>query len=305
MARQKPDPIAGLIAPERAALGRASALAVAANLLWFVQALAVASGIGGAVGPDAGLSPAIAALVFFAAGASRAGLNALAEGRLFRAADRVIATLRQRIVTCEAREGPGDTGPGATAALAAEKLDLLAPYLTRYAPARARTMVIPLAILALAFWWSWAVGVIFLITGPLIPLFMALVGMAAQSASEKHMAEIGTLSELLVDRLGALADMRLLGASPALVEDFAGRADDLRARTMAVLRIAFLSSTVLELFAAIGVAMVAVFLGFSLLGAIGFGTWGAPLGAFEVVLLLMLAPELYQPMRDLAAAWHD
>ena len=152
-------------------------------------------------------------------------------------------------------------------------------------------MVIPLAILALAFWWSWAVGVIFLITGPLIPLFMALVGMAAQSASEKHMAEIGTLSELLVDRLGALADMRLLGASPALVEDFAGRADDLRARTMAVLRIAFLSSTVLELFAAIGVAMVAVFLGFSLLGAIGFGTWGAPLGAFEVVLLLMLAPE--------------
>lgn len=74
---------------------------------------------------------------------------------------------------------------------------------------------------------------------------------------------------------------------------------------MAVLRIAFLSSTVLELFAAIGVAMMAVYVGFSLLGLVGFGTWGAPITVVQGVFLLLLAPEFYQPLRDLAAAWHD
>ncbi len=166
-------------------------------------------------------------------------------------------------------------------------------------------MVVPVVILAVAFSISWAVGVIFLVTGPLIPLFMALVGMAAQATSEKQMDEIGSLNDLMIDRLAALADFRLLGATPALIGGFASRAETLRARTMAVLRIAFLSSTVLELFAAIGVAMVAVFLGFSMLGAISFGDWGTPFTPFEVIFLLILTPEFYQPLRDLSAAWHD
>jgi ATP-binding cassette subfamily C protein CydD len=74
---------------------------------------------------------------------------------------------------------------------------------------------------------------------------------------------------------------------------------------MAVLRVAFLSSTVLELFAAIGVAMVAVYVGFALLGEIGFGAWATPLTLSQGVFLLMLAPEFFQPLRDLAAGWHD
>ncbi len=74
---------------------------------------------------------------------------------------------------------------------------------------------------------------------------------------------------------------------------------------MAVLRVAFLSSTVLELFAALGVALVAVYVGFSLLGAIAFGAWATPLTVAEAVFLLLLAPEFFQPLRDLAAAWHD
>ncbi len=68
---------------------------------------------------------------------------------------------------------------------------------------------------------------------------------------------------------------------------------------------AFLSSTVLELFAAIGVAMVAVYVGFSLLGALEFGAWGGALSPQAGIFLLLLAPEFYQPLRDLSAAWHD
>jgi ATP-binding cassette, subfamily C, bacterial CydD len=100
----------------------------------------------------------------------------------------------------------------AIAALAGEKLELLTPFLTRYAPARARVMVLPLVILALAFWQSWAVGVVLLVSGPLIPVFMALVGLAAKEASARQMAEIGTLNDFLVERLSALVDIRLLGA---------------------------------------------------------------------------------------------
>lgn len=74
---------------------------------------------------------------------------------------------------------------------------------------------------------------------------------------------------------------------------------------MAVLRIAFLSSTVLELFSALGVAMIAVWVGFTLLGEISWGTWGEPLTPLAGIFLLLLGPDFFQPLRDLAAAWHD
>lgn len=307
MGERQKDAMTGLLAPVSSRLGRASALAVGQNLLWLVQAWAVAAGIAGLVTPPALLTPAAAALVFLAVGAVRAGLTYVSEGILFRAADTVVARQRSRILAREIREGPGagQGGSGAVAALAAEKLDLLAPYVSRYRPAQARVMVVPLVILAVSFWLSWAVGLIFLVSGPLIPVFMALVGMAAQSASEEQMAEVGSLNDLMVDRLAALTDMRLIGARAGMVAGFADRAEALRVRTMAVLRIAFLSSTVLELFAALGVAMVAVFLGFSLLGAINFGSWGTPVTPLEVIFLLTVAPEFYQPLRDLSAAWHD
>lgn len=107
---------------------------------------------------------------------------------------------------------------------------------------------------------------------------------------------------LLVERLSALLDIRLLGASDLVTTGFAAQAVDLRQSTMAVLRVAFLSSTVLELFAAIGVAMVVVYVGFSLLGALEFGTWGGALSPQSGIFLLLLAPEFYQPLRDLSAA---
>lgn len=297
---------AAIMAPGRRHQRRAAVLSVLAGLVWPLQAGVVAWAIGAVL---AGASPsAIAtALGFGGLGLLRVTLTTLAEAQAHSAADAILARARIEIVANEARRATDSAfgGAGSLAALAGEKLDLLAPYVSRYAPARARVMVLPLVILGLAFWQSWAVGVVLLISGPLIPVFMALVGMAAKEASARQMAEIGTLNDFLVERLSALVDIRLLGAGTAVLQGFERQAGDLRRRTMAVLGVAFLSSTVLELFAAIGVAMVAVYVGFSLLGALEFGAWGGQLTPEAGIFLLLLAPEFYQPLRDLSAAWHD
>ncbi|RGP36397.1 thiol reductant ABC exporter subunit CydD [Pseudotabrizicola alkalilacus] len=294
------------MAPGRRHQRRAAVLSVLAGLVWPLQAGVVAWAIG-AVLAGASPLPLAAALGFGGLGLLRVALTHLAEAQAHSAADAILARARTEIVANEASRATDSAfgGAGSLAALAGEKLELLAPYVSRYAPARARVMVLPLVILGLAFWQSWAVGVVLLISGPLIPVFMALVGMAAKEASARQMAEIGTLNDFLVERLSALVDIRLLGGGTAVLQGFERQAGDLRRRTMAVLGVAFLSSTVLELFAAIGVAMVAVYVGFSLLGALEFGAWGGQLTPQAGIFLLLLAPEFYQPLRDLSAAWHD
>jgi ATP-binding cassette subfamily C protein CydD len=245
--------------------------------------------------------------LFLAAGALRIGANHWAAARLDRAADRILARERAALLTSQDRLAPrAERAPSAaTAAMLTDKLPLLRPAILRHRPAALRAAILPLAYLALALPFSWAVALILAVAGPLIPVFMALVGMAAREASERQMDEIGSLSGLLGERLSALTDIRLLDARARMSAEFADRAEALRARTMAVLRVAFLSSTVLELFSAIGVAMVAVYVGFALLGEIPFGAWATPLTLSEGIFLLMLAPEFFQPLRDLAAAWHD
>ena len=299
--------LATLLSREAKGIKHASRLSALSALVWVVQAALVASVFSRLLTGVGGMSVVAGSLGFLALAALRLALSYIAEGLLFRAGQSIVTQTRQEILDREAQSVGTSTfgGPGALAALACEKLDALLPYITRYAPAQARVKTVPLVILALAFWHSWAVGVVLLIAGPLIPVFMALVGYAAKEASERHMSEIGTLNDLLVDRLAALADMRLLGASPRVITQFETAADDLRARTMAVLRVAFLSSTVLELFAALGVAMVAVWVGFSLLGELSWGAYGAGLTPWAGMFLLLLSPDYFQPLRDLSAAWHD
>nr|WP_321510873.1 thiol reductant ABC exporter subunit CydD [uncultured Celeribacter sp.] len=299
--------LAELLSLQARPIATASWLTAGASLLWIVQAALVAGVFSRLLIGTGGVSVTLGTLGFLGLYLLRLGMSYLAEGLLFRAGQTIVTTTRRGILDREARtQGASDQGgPGAIAALAGEKLDALVPYITRYAPAQKRVMTVPLVILALAFWQSWAVGVVFLIAGPLIPLFMALVGYAAQDASEKHMKEIGTLGDMLVDRLAALADLKLLGVVPRVADQFDAAADDLRSRTMAVLRIAFLSSTVLELFAALGVAMVAVWVGFSLLGELSWGAYGGGITPWGGIFLLLLAPDYFQPLRDLSAAWHD
>ena len=297
-----------LIAPGRADSRRAAALFAMATLIWPLQAVIVATAFADLLsGTDPAISAISAAAGFAALGLARIALCYLADQLSARAAQNVVTAAREAVIARECARSSDSAlgGPGAIAALASEKIDLLTAYVLRYAPAQARVGSAPLIILALAFWQSWAAGLILLITGPLIPVFMVLIGFAAKESSERQLAEVTSLNDLLIERLSALSDIRLLGAGAQVAGDFNTRADNLRERTMAVLRIAFLSSTVLELFAAIGVAMTAVYVGFSLLGVLHFGAWGAALSPAAGIFLLLMAPEFYQPLRDLAAAWHD
>ncbi|MFV0334785.1 MAG: ABC transporter ATP-binding protein/permease [Tropicimonas sp.] len=296
---------ARIIAPVSRDLRVAGWLSVMAGSLWAVQAAAIAWAVSGWVqGAPVLPRTGLAILTFLACGAVRAVLDHRAGALLFHAADRIIARESAALIRREARARAA-AGSAAIASLVVQKLPLLQPWITRYHVAMIRVSILPALYLVLAFSLSWVVGLTLLLAGPLIPFFMALVGMAAEDASRRQMDEIATMNDMLMDRLSAMLDIRLLGAADRVAADFATRAEALRARTMAVLRIAFLSSTVLELFSAIGVALVAVFVGFTLLGEIRFGSWGAPLTLGEGVFLLLIAPEFFQPMRDLAAAWHD
>ncbi|MTI17113.1 ATP-binding cassette domain-containing protein [Rhodobacteraceae bacterium RKSG542] len=294
-----------IIAPVSAELRKAGVLSVLSGLIWPLQALLIAWTVSGwALGTTDFSATVTAAIGLVGLGAVKAQLEKTAGFWLFEAADKVITIERQNLLQREARQ-PSSAGSAEIAAIVVQKLPMLQPWITRYHVAMLRVYVLPIVYLVLTFTFSWVIGLVLLVAGPLIPVFMALVGMAAEEASRKQVIEIGSINSMLMERLSAMTDIRLLGATDRAIDDFQNRADTLREKTMAILKVAFLSSTVLELFAALGVAMVAVFVGFTLLGEIQFGTWGEPLSLFGGLFLLLLAPDYFQPLRDLAAAWHD
>lgn len=296
---------ARIIAPVARELRAAGWLSVVAGAMWPFQAAVLAWAVAGWADGRAPMDRAWPAAALFAGVAVlRAMLEHRSGALLYAAADKVIAQERASLILREAR-AQADIGSAAVASLVVQKLPLLQPWITRYHVAMMRVRVLPFLFLVLAFSQSWVVGLTLLVAGPLVPVFMALVGMAAQEASTRQLDEIGSMNDMLMDRLSALLDIRLLGAVDRALESFAARADSLRTKTMAVLRIAFMSSTVLELFSALGVAMVAVFVGFTLLREISFGSWGVGLTLGQGLFLLLIAPEFFQPLRQLAAAWHD
>lgn len=280
----------------------------AAALFWLPQAallgLAVqglASGQGFAAVPW----PVAAILVL---GLLRAGCEAWGARRTFVRARAQLSALRAQAVQSLAAGSPLDRSrahSGEAASMLAEQAEALVPYLVRYQPARWRAMVVPLVILCAVAAFSWVAALVLLIAAPLIPIFMAVVGWRAKAASEAQMVEMGGMNAFLLDRLRGLATLRALGAVDATAQRLGDAAQSLRRRTMAVLRIAFLSSAVLELFSALGVAMVAAYVGFHLLGTLGFGTWGRQLSLGEGLFVLLLAPAFFEPLRELSAVWHD
>jgi len=239
-------------------------------------------------------------------------LRALAEAwgarRMYHAARAHLSRLRLDAAMALAQRSPLDrqrTGSGQAASMLAEQAEAVVPYLVRFQPARWKVLIVPLFIVAAVLPLSWVAALVLLIAAPLIPLFMALVGMGAQAASRAQMVETGSMNAFLLDRLRGLATLRALDAIDATASRLAASAQSLRQRTMRVLRIAFLSSAVLELFSALGVAMVAAYIGFTLLGTFHFGTWGQTLNLGQGLFILLLAPAFFEPLRELAAVWHD
>lgn len=232
-----------------------------------------------------------------------------AGGRLaFHAARAELSEKRATAVRSLTRLSPVDISrpaSGEAASILGEQAELIVPYLARFQPARMKASLVPLVILACIFPISWIAALVLLFAAPLIPIFMALIGWRAQAASEKQLTATGGLNAFLLDRLRGLATIRSLDAVDATAKQLRAEAESLRTRTMAVLKIAFLSSAVLELFSALGVAMTAVYVGFSLLGEIRFGAWSGGLDLSRGLFILLLAPAFFEPLRELSAVWHD
>lgn len=297
--KRQPDP------PRRGALVQALAAT-----LWLPQAgliaLAVSRLAGGQSEPWRDIAPL--ALGVLALGLLRAWLDGFGGRMVFRAARARLTALRAEAATALATRSPLDTArpaSGLASSVIAEQAEALMPYWLRYTPAQFRTALLPPLILLAVLPVSWLSALILFIAGPLIPVFMALIGMKAKEASEARMVELGGMNAFLLDRLRGLETIRAFEATDRLATGLRAQAENLRERTMAVLRIAFLSSAVLELFAALGVALVAVQIGFTLLGPIEIGHWGSPMTLGEGLFVLLLAPAFFEPLRDLAAAWHD
>ena len=294
---------------DRRRLRIASVLSASASVLWIAQAFVLARAVGGLLGGDAetaSLGPA--ALAFALLAAARIVLDALSGHIAARASERVQLRTRARLLDAVARSSPFDARrphSGEIAAVLTHHVDALAPYLRRYEPARMRVVVVPVAILLATLSVSWTAAMILCVAGPLIPVFMALIGQSARAASERQLGEIGTMNSFLLDRLQGLTTLRIFDGVERAAAGLRTATTGIHRSTMVVLRLAFLSSAVLELFSALGVALVAVYVGFNLLGYFGFGTYGAPLTLAGGLFVLLLAPEFFQPLRDFAAAYHD
>ncbi|MGZ2385042.1 thiol reductant ABC exporter subunit CydD [Rhizobium leguminosarum] len=300
------------VSPDRDAaksgLRRAAMLQALAAAFWIPQAALLAISVG-RIADGGGLHdvvwPTLGILIL---GIAKSCLDA-AGGRLaFHAARAELSRKRQIAAAVLSMSSPIDRSrpaSGKAASVIGEQAELIVPYLARFQPARMKASLVPLVILAFILPVSWIAALVLLFAAPLIPIFMALIGWRAQAASERQLVATGGLNGFLLDRLRGLATIRALGAVDATALRLRSEAESLRTRTMAVLKIAFLSSAVLELFAALGVAMIAVYVGFSLLGEIRFGTWVGRLDLTEGLFILLLAPAFFEPLRELSAVWHD
>lgn len=193
---------------------------------------------------------------------------------------------------------------GSWASIVLEQVEDLHDFYARYLPQVLLAGFIPLTILVVVFPINWAAGVILFATAPLIPMFMILVGMGAADANRKNFGALAQLSGHFMDRLKGLSTLKLFNRGNAEAKEIESASEEFRERTMSVLRMAFLSSAVLEFFAAVSIAVLAVYFGFSYLDHLNFGDYGAGLTLFTGLFVLILAPEFYQPLRDMGTHYH-
>lgn len=238
-------------------------------------------------------------------------LRALAQGVQTRLAARcsqqVRHQARQQLHEHWQNLGPVALGHSSAGELAREWIDhveALHGYFARFLPQIALSGLIPVLILVLVFSLDWLCGVFLLLSAPMIPFFMALVGMGAEKLNQLHFETISRLSGQFLDKVRGLTTLQLFGQTDGATELLRQRSDRYRHVTMKTLRIAFLSSAVLEFFSSMAIAVVAIYIGFGLLGYISFGP-SPELTLFTGLLILLLAPEFFQPLRTLSQYYHD
>ena len=225
----------------------------------------------------------------------------------FHAGQHIRYEIRRQVLDRLQQAGPAwiqGKPAGSWATLILEQIDDMHDYYARYLPQMTLAACVPLLIVITIFPSNWAAALILLGTAPLIPLFMALVGMGAADANRRNFLALGRLSGHFLDRLRGMETLRLFNRGEAEINNIRDASQDFRQRTMEVLRLAFLSSGVLEFFTSLSIALVAVYFGFSYLGELDFGHYGVGVTLMSGFLTLILAPEFFQPLGDLGTFYH-
>ncbi|KOY58969.1 thiol reductant ABC exporter subunit CydD [Streptomyces sp. XY332] len=239
-------------------------------------------------------------LLLLAAVALGRGLLAwLTELAAHRASAAVKSQLRGRLLDRAADLGPGwlsGQQTGSLVALATRGVDALDDYFSRYLPQLGLAVVVPVAVLARIVTEDWVSAAIIVVTLPLIPLFMVLIGMATQSRMDRQWRLLSRLSGHFLDVVAGLPTLKVFGRAKAQAESIRKITDEYRQATVRTLRIAFLSSFALELLATLSVALVAVTIGMRLVHG--------DLDLYTGLVILILAPEAYLPLRQVGAQYH-
>lgn len=224
----------------------------------------------------------------------------------FKAGSLIRSRIRQQLFEKCTKTGPIKSQRFATgefATLMLENVEKCQGYFADYLPQMMVAVIVPLMILVVVWSQNWMAGVILLITMPLIPLFLAIFGMGAAALHEKNAAALSKMSAHFYDVLCGLATLKYFGQAKAQVEPIRKVSESFRKRTMSVLYVAFLSSSVLEFFSALSVALLATYLGLGFLGHLSIGIHGH-LTLKTGLLILILAPEFFMPLRELNTHYH-
>ena len=306
-ATTSPDPATRYLARATAGVRgvRISGLLLVADA---VVAVGFAGGLAGALAAVVAHRPLAGWLALAVLCAVSRGVCALLAARVgARSAGAVRAGVRRRVVAAALgrRAGAHDPGEdGGLLSLAVDEVEAIDGYVARFLPARRAAVAAPLLVLAAAAIASPIAALVLALTFVPFVALMAFAGMASAAQSQQQFVALARLSGLFVDRLRALPVVLAFRAETRETRRLADAASEVAQRTVAVLRVAFLSSAVLEFFSALCVALVAAYAGFNLLGLLPFHV-PEKLDLGRAFFVLALAPEFYAPMRRLAAAYHD
>ncbi|MER5629322.1 thiol reductant ABC exporter subunit CydD [Streptomyces nitrosporeus] len=276
------------------------ALGVAGAALVIAQAMLVAEIVVG--GFEKGLSAdglRTPLLLLVAVALGRALVAWMTERAAYRAGAAVKSELRGRLMARAAQLGPGwldGQRTGSLVALATRGIDALDDYFSRYLPQLGLAVVVPVAVLARIVTEDWVSAAIIVVTLPLIPVFMILIGWATQSRMDRQWRLLSRLSGHFLDVVAGLPTLKVFGRAKAQAESIRAITSQYRRATLRTLRIAFLSSFALELLATLSVALVAVTIGMRLVHG--------ELDLYTGLVVLVLAPEAYLPIRQVGAQYH-
>lgn len=223
------------------------------------------------------------------------------------ASQKLRSSLRHQLLVTISQAGPlrqriASDGDLSTRLL--EQVDALDPYISRYYPQLYLVVLCPLFISVAVASQSLLAALLLLATAPLIPLFMILLGKKAAEASQQQVQALGLLGGRFLEFLRGAALIRQLQAEPLVLNRLNNASEDYRTRTMSVLSKAFLSGAVLELFASLAIALVALYLGLGLLGELPWAKTQIPVSYQPALFILLMAPEFYAPLRQLGADYH-